>query len=55
MESRRKTRREIVILAAAWMLVAQAGWAQAGRELDGSEKVPTLPATGASTPINVSP
>jgi hypothetical protein len=49
MERRRKTSGRFVALAAAWMLAAQ-GWA-----LDGSDKEPILPATGAAAPVNASP
>jgi hypothetical protein len=49
MEARRKIRRGIASLAAAWMLVAQAAWA-----LEGSEKVPTLPLAGMAAPVSAS-
>lgn len=50
METRRKTRQVIAGLAAAWMLAAQAAPA-----IEGSEKVPTLPADMPATPASAWP
>jgi hypothetical protein len=44
METRRKASIRFTSLAAAWMLAVQAAWA-----LDGSDKVPTLPASAAAS------
>lgn len=49
MEWRRKTSGRFTALAAAWMLAAQ-GWA-----LDGSDKVPILPAAAVTVTINALP
>lgn len=45
METRRKALLVIATLAAAWMLAAQAA-----RAMEGSEKVPTLPAYSTQAP-----
>lgn len=50
METRRKALLLIASLAAAWMLAAQAAHA-----IEGSEKVPTLPADMPAANLNVWP